>query len=521
MRQAADEARSRAELDSKRATETCNFLRRDLLGMARPSQSPRRDVTVRELLDLASEKVDGRFDEYPVVECQLRCTLASVYLGLYEFESAEAHILRALELEGHEDVEDEIRLSIRQCYGEILLHTDRLSESEKVLCEARDFSIAAFGESHELTVQVGHVLSCLYIQQARYAEAEKMLRAELDHNRDTAGERAQRTAKVMATLARVFTKQGRLAEAEPLLHTAIDIYVEKRGESCAITNSTMCLLRSLFIAQHRYKEAEKLGERILRATEQLYEPDSPAIANCKHELGYIKRQVGKYDEAQSLLEAALSVRRDVYGPSTFVATTLGELAGLHRVQGRVDLAMQRYKEALEMTRALEHTEREVAITSCNLAMLYLQQESYDESEALIREALPILEELHGADHEYTLIAESQLGRIALARGKYEQARRVLASVSKRGEAKFGAGHLSVMKFLRDHARSLCGLGRPGEAEEELMKAYRAGSDKHGRSHPTTRLIMRSLIELYDQTKREKRADKLRKLLARFETESKK
>jgi hypothetical protein len=82
------------------------FLNEDLLAVARPSaaRGQGKDVTVREVLDVAAERVDeasktgGRFAGEPLVEAQIRSTLGDTYLELGEYSAAEPQVKRALEL---------------------------------------------------------------------------------------------------------------------------------------------------------------------------------------------------------------------------------------------------------------------------------------------------------------------------------------------------------------------------------------------------------------------------------------
>ncbi len=70
-----------------------DFLQQDLLGQAdvdnqaRPGQTPDPDIKVRTLLDRASEKIGGRFDQQPRVEAAIRRTIGDTYvaLGLYRW----------------------------------------------------------------------------------------------------------------------------------------------------------------------------------------------------------------------------------------------------------------------------------------------------------------------------------------------------------------------------------------------------------------------------------------------------
>src|SRR5206468_4764451 len=77
------------------------FLNHDLLLQASPALTPDRDLKLRTVLDRASQAIDRQFPSQPLVEAQIRTTLAGAYQSLGEFASAERHALRAQELYRH------------------------------------------------------------------------------------------------------------------------------------------------------------------------------------------------------------------------------------------------------------------------------------------------------------------------------------------------------------------------------------------------------------------------------------
>src|SRR5262249_49348173 len=91
-----------AELEAKQeaaiAEAVNEFLNEDLLAQADPRQSPDRDLKRRTVLDRASQRIEGRFADQPLVESRLRSTLAMTYESLGEYPVAERHAQRAREL---------------------------------------------------------------------------------------------------------------------------------------------------------------------------------------------------------------------------------------------------------------------------------------------------------------------------------------------------------------------------------------------------------------------------------------
>ena len=79
------------------AEEVNSFLNDDLLASVAPEQEG-IDVTVREVLELASGRLEGRFADEPEVEAQLRGTIGLSFQRLGEVERALPLLRRASEL---------------------------------------------------------------------------------------------------------------------------------------------------------------------------------------------------------------------------------------------------------------------------------------------------------------------------------------------------------------------------------------------------------------------------------------
>ncbi|KYG02166.1 hypothetical protein BE21_55310 [Sorangium cellulosum] len=106
-----------------------------------------------------------------------------------------------------------------------------------------------------------------------------------------------------------------------------------------------------------------------------------------HELAMREAQQGRVDEARTLYERSLELKRragDVQGE----APTLHELAVLDAQQGRVDEARALYERALELKRRVGDVQGE-APTLHQIAVLDADQGRVDEARALYERALEL------------------------------------------------------------------------------------------------------------------------------------
>jgi serine/threonine protein kinase len=105
QRDRALEAEKLAKTEAAIARAANDFLNHDLLSQADPSISrdqyyndPSGDLKLRTVLNRASSRIEGRFQDQPLVEAALRQTIGATYRNLGETDRALSHFRRAVEL---------------------------------------------------------------------------------------------------------------------------------------------------------------------------------------------------------------------------------------------------------------------------------------------------------------------------------------------------------------------------------------------------------------------------------------
>ena len=75
-----------------------DFLRNGLLAQANPERGLDRELRLRDVVDRAAARIEGRFTNQPSVEAALRLTLGETYMSMAERQRAEAQLQRAVTL---------------------------------------------------------------------------------------------------------------------------------------------------------------------------------------------------------------------------------------------------------------------------------------------------------------------------------------------------------------------------------------------------------------------------------------
>lgn len=519
-----------------------DFLNDDLLRAVDPERTPNPAITVREVLDAASERTEGRFANDPLVRASIHETLGSTYRRLGLYETARGHLERSANVRTTELGPDHpSTLSVKHELAILAKDRGRYDEAKPVLFETLQRRRRTLGPNHEKTLSSMVDLASLYFDQGRYDEATELYEETLENQLRVLGKDHLDTLRCMNNLAALHQKLGRYGQAEQLYVDALDAQRGTHGEEHPFTLGMMNNLADLYRDQGRLDEAEKLFAETLRLRRRVLGEDHPDALLTMHNLAslYVTRR--RLEEAQPLLEETLEIRRRILGeehPETL--NTMQKLGQLHnlqtrrekaepllaraleirrRVQGeehpdtlsnmidlayvynrlqRRDEAEQLYLRALEIQRRIlgeDHPDTLTCMT--NLAVLYDAQRRYAESEPLHAQALEVHRRANGPDHALTLISMSNLANARTMLGRPEEAEPLHAAAVAAARTTLPEGHWHTGMYLRRHGQCLLQLGRFEESEKALQEAHQIFATALGPNHKQTIEVIRLLVELYE------------------------
>jgi serine/threonine protein kinase len=263
---AIGQARASAEAEQQEAVSRAvtDFVTNDLLGAASPWGTGGRELTARLLLDMASENVTKKFRDKPLIEAAIRSMLGNNYRLIGDFDVAEQHLERSLEIQ-RELLGEEHLDTLHTMHRLIRLYANqsRYKEAEPFAVKVLETRGRVLGEEHVDTLMSMQDLAWVYRDQGRYNEAEPLHIKNLQMTRRVLGEEHLETSVAMKGLGALYRKQGRFNEAAELLAETLEIDRRVRGEEYPSTLATMCHLALVYRDQGRYGEAEALFREML------------------------------------------------------------------------------------------------------------------------------------------------------------------------------------------------------------------------------------------------------------------
>jgi len=429
-------ARADAERQSEISEAVSDFLRNDILDSADPHNAMGRELSAHLFADVAAEKLEGRFDDEPLVEASIRLTLAGLYRNFCEFPKAEYHQKIALAI--YEDqLGNEAWETLECSYGLGLLYwrQGRYADGEEVFAQIVESGIRVLGGEERSTLWYISGLGLMYWLQGRYEEAERTQLEAVEISRRVLGAKDRATLCFAGNLALVYADQGRYAEAE-----------------------------SLFL------ETVESGRRI-------WGPDHPWTLDFTLGLGMVYRDWRRYEQAETVLTEAMEGKRRVLGAEhTYTLWAINELAHLYILQARYDEAEPLLIYALEAGKRVSGEDHPFTLSSLNiLGMLRRDQGRLEEAESLLRQALDARQGKLGPDHPGTLESIHELSVLCVAQEDCDKAEPLLLQALHGRETKLGPDHPHTTDSLRELVRLYEVWNKPGEAAKWRAKLPKGGN----------------------------------------------
>ena len=372
-----------------------------------------RELIDRTILKPAIKTIDEQFKDQPLVDAQLRQTLANRYrqLGLYE--------------------------------AALPLQTSALDTRRRVL-----------GDDHPETLASINNMAQLLEGQDKLDEAMLHYREVLDTRSRTLGDDHPQTLRSISNMGLLLQHQGKLDEAESYYRKALEgdrrVHGDEHPETLTSLNNMGLLLHS----QGKLDEAEAYYREAMEGYRRVLGDDHPTTLLSINNMGMLLRELGELDGAERYLRQAVEGRRRVLGeehPSTLMS--IANLAFFFEQTGRYEEAEPYCREALEgKRRVLGDNHRDTLISISNMAKLLVEVGKGEEAEQLAREAVQRGKAKLGETHWFVGNFLGKHGLALSSLGRHAEAEETLLEAHGILVAGLGDNHeqtLRVVGYLAD------------------------------------------------------------------------
>jgi eukaryotic-like serine/threonine-protein kinase len=515
----------RATAEAAKATAVNTFLQ-DMLASSDPSNALGKDLSVREVLDRAAERVGNtELARQPDVRAGIENTIGRTYyaLGLYresqqhldsayairrrvlgptnlalastaadvalaqqargEFAAAERTITDALTVMRRSLPPDDDRITAALItLADIRYKAGDNTEAERLYREALQLARRRHGNRGPVVATRLYALGNFLGYTERLADAEVLLRESLALRQAVLGATHPDLLPVMVSLADVTRYQRRFPQSEAMMRDALPIARTLYGSSHPTVADVENRLGTVLSDQGKSEEAEPLLRSSLAIRMQRLGERHPDVQLARTDLGRFMQLLGRFDEADTLFNAALHARRAELGPgSPAVASSLNDLGYLARLQSRWVEAEQRYREALPIWTASDIFDQ-ADNARAEIGWALLKQERFDDAEAMLNDVLSQRRARYGDQSFPVGDAYEKLAPIFSARRDFAKAESLTMTGLEIRRTVFGpralqvAGPLQNVAFLREAQNDTAGAVPALRESLAMFAALRPASD---------------------------------------------
>ncbi|MFN8653837.1 MAG: serine/threonine-protein kinase [Gemmatimonadales bacterium] len=265
------------------------------------------------------------------------------------------------------------------------------------------------------------------------------------------------------------TARAEAARSERIQRFMVNLF-QSGDESTAPNDS----LRVLTVIDRGLEEAQSLAE-------------DPALqSELDLTLGVLYRQLGRFERADSLLQAALLIRRRTEGPDAAgVGPVLVALGELRMKQARYEESEAFAREGLAVaTRRYPAGHQTIALATAALGQVLVERGQYDSAVPVIERAVRLQREWDSTSADYA----SAVGDLANAHffaGHYPLADSLYHWELAMSRRRYGERHPHVAEDLSNLGQIQQMLGSYSSAEDYYRQAFDIARGWYGLDHPET------------------------------------
>jgi eukaryotic-like serine/threonine-protein kinase len=456
----------RIAMERAHAEEMSSFLV-SMFEQADPEQSRGKEITVKELLDTASKRMDVELNEQPATKARLMATLGTVYGKLGDFAEAERVLRNTLTLRRAERSDDAQVADSEHRLAQVLIDSDQLAEAEQLLESALATYRRQFGESSRQVAATLHTFARLRRFQERldeaadlHAQCVKILEASTPVDFES-------LIETLIDWGVGLEYRKDFAGAEKIYRKARDLADTKLGPDHPLVGPSSLGLAVSLAGQGNFRQAKPLYVKSSRIYEKIYGKAHPRTAQVLTNYGDFLRRAGELREAESVLRESVDVRTVISGPDS----------------------------------------QRTAYAKVSLALLLLEANRASEAQHYFLEALDSYSRELPHDHQYIGAALLGLGRAQLALQQPRQASESLAKAAAIAKQQYASDSIAVASIIAAQGAALLEQNRLAEAERPLLDSYPVLLSVRGPNDAYTTQVRTWITALYErQGKKEQAAE---------------
>jgi len=249
----------------------------------------------------------------------------------------------------------------------------------------------------------------------------------------------------------------------------------------------------------KFEQADPLLQTALELRKSVFGAESPEAAETLVELGLLRDSQGKYEDAERFVRQGLAIyNRKLPNSHPSVARSTSALGKVLEDRGSYDAAIQVLQEAVRLQSAHGGSTTDLAESLTELANSHFYSGHYAASEALNQQVLAMDRQLYGDRHPHVADDLINLGAIQYDLGHYPEAERFDREALEITQSFYGQNHPATASALTILGRTLVSQSKNDEAAGLLKAALLIEEQSYGKVHPRVAGTLNELGKISQQ-----------------------
>jgi serine/threonine-protein kinase len=458
----------------------------DLFRLSDPSESLGDTITARDLLDRGAERIRSEFGDQPDVQADLLSEVARVYNNMGLYKQAQPLAEQALELRA--GVFGPVSLEASESLVQLGVLYSNLSDQGRaieLLSRAIDIRTPLVDGPDPELIEAKRTLGWQVRQAGEYGRAAALFESALQEQRQI-DESPAAVADLMFGLASSLHDDGLLDEADAVFNeilSRVDPDARPTPNSVSALH-TVGMVRRL---REQYVEADPILASAYSMSVRLYGSEHPEALAARNEYAMNLGALGRWQEAEGHLRAALVAAERSLGPDHQTTARLSEgLGSVLEYMGRYEESVAYQQVALE-EKVRRHENRDHAGVLSSLVAVgrtLALAGRVREADDYLTQAEAMGQRLGSTRSVYRLSSERSRGLLAQAGGDYEVAEEhFLFAIQLADEILSRPSHRFATGAKFEYAIMLMDAGRRSEAAALLEEVESLLLIRVDASHP--------------------------------------
>jgi len=320
----------------------------------------------------------------------------------------------------------------------------------------------------------------------------------LTRARNAAMAEAARTQRIQTFMLNLF--QGGDESAGPADDLKVTTVVDRGVQEAQALTADPAVQAELYetlgtVTQNlgKFDQADKLLQSSLNQRRTLFGADSLEAADSLVALGMLRISQAKYDEAEQFVRQGLEIRKKKLPPNhPALAKATFALGKVQEGKGSYQEAIQSLEDAVRMQSIPGGISADLSSSLTELANCYFYTGNYAMSEALNQRILAMDRQLYGERHPTIADDLINLGALQDESGHYDAAERYYRDALDIIQSFYGKDHPETASAYTMLGRVMVSAGEVDEAKGLLEQALTIQEKVYGEAHPRVASILGDL-----------------------------